>query len=177
MVAAEHKPAAHLTLTDGVILLRPLIPEDAADFLAGEDDEMAKWVSGGRSTLASVQAFIERSQKNWSNGGPRRALGIFDCAGNQVIGFIEVSRLPVLRPDHVNISYGIFKNWRGQGLAVRAINLVAQYLYANAGEKQMILRIPPANTSSLRVAEKAGFTYVGTFDEPEGRFRRYVRNV
>jgi hypothetical protein len=45
-------------LTDGVIFLRPLHPEDALDHLAGEDDEMAKWLSGGRSTLATVQGYI-----------------------------------------------------------------------------------------------------------------------
>jgi RimJ/RimL family protein N-acetyltransferase len=169
----SHNP----TLTDEVILLRPLVPEDSTAYLAGEDDEMAKWVSGGRSTLAGVQAFIKRSQENWSNGSPRRTFGVFDYATNRVIGFIEVNQLPVLGPDQVNISYGIFNDWRGRGLAIKAINLVGQYLHATTGEKQMVLRILPGNISSLRVAEKAGFTFIGLFDEPEGRFRRYVRNI
>ena len=34
-------------LTDGVIFLRPLTAEDAADHLAGEDEEMAKWEAAG----------------------------------------------------------------------------------------------------------------------------------
>lgn len=164
-------------LTDGVIFLRLLTAEDAADQLAGEDDEMAKWVSGGRSTLTSVQAFIERSRENWSSGGPRRPFGIVDCATNQLIGFIEMSKQPVLQPDQINLSYGIFKEWRGRGLAVRAVNLICKYLHATSGEKQMILRVRPANSSSIRVAEKAGFSYIGTFDEPEGRLHRYVREI
>lgn len=53
-----------LRLEDSVIFLRPLHMEDAAAYLAGEDDEMAKWVSGGRSTLATVKAFIENSQES-----------------------------------------------------------------------------------------------------------------
>jgi len=31
-------------LTNGVIFLRPLDLRDAADHLAGEDDEMARWL-------------------------------------------------------------------------------------------------------------------------------------
>jgi hypothetical protein len=50
-------------LTDGIIFLRPLTPEDAADHLAGEDEEMVKWVSGGRSTLATVEAFFQNNQR------------------------------------------------------------------------------------------------------------------
>lgn len=67
-------------LTDGVVFLRPLRPEDAVEHLAGEDDEIAKWLSGGRSTLASVQGYIASCEQNWLNDGPRRAFGIFDCA-------------------------------------------------------------------------------------------------
>jgi hypothetical protein len=52
-------------LTDGVIFLRSLTAQDAADHLAGEDEEMAKWVSGGRSTLSTVEAFIRNNQKSW----------------------------------------------------------------------------------------------------------------
>jgi hypothetical protein len=48
-------------LTDGVVFLRPLCAEDAAEHLAGEDDEMAKWLSGGRSTLANVQKIVRAS--------------------------------------------------------------------------------------------------------------------
>ena len=78
-------------LTDGVIFLRPLTAEDAADHLAGEDEEMAKWVSGGRGTPATVEAFIRNSQENWRSGGPRRTFGVFDCVTNRLVGFIEVN--------------------------------------------------------------------------------------
>jgi len=51
-------------LTDGVIFLRPLHLGDAVDHLAGEDEEMAKWLSGGRSTLAGVQSYITSSEEH-----------------------------------------------------------------------------------------------------------------
>lgn len=162
-------------LTDGVIFLRPLDAEDAADHLAGEDEEMAKWVSGGRSTPATVEAFIRNNQESWRSGGPRRAFGVFDCASNRLAGFIEVNLARLVGPGQVNISYGVFRQCRRQGVALRAINLMDEYLRTATEARQMVLRIVPANTASLRLAEKAGFTFCGLFDEPEGRMARYVR--
>jgi RimJ/RimL family protein N-acetyltransferase len=163
-------------LTDGVIFLRPLAAEDAADHLAGEDEEMSKWVSGGRSTPATVEAFIRSSQENWHSGGPRRAFGVFDCASNRLVGFIEVDLARLVEPGQVNVSYGVFRQWRRQGLALRAIDLMDEYL-RTATEAQMVFRIAPANTASLKLAEKASFTFRGLFDEPEGRMVRYVRDI
>lgn len=170
------KSAYELRLDDGVIFLRPLHVEDATAYLAGEDEEMAKWVSGGRSTLATVKAFIENSRESWRCSGPRRPFGIFDCRTNCVIGFIEMN-LALLEPGQVNISYGIFRDYRGQGLVKRAIELVAEYLQSATDARQMVLQIAPANTRSLKVAEKAGFVYVGVFDTPGGRLARYIRNL
>jgi RimJ/RimL family protein N-acetyltransferase len=164
------------TLTDGVIFLRPLTPKDAADHLAGEDDEMAKWL-GGHSTPATVAAFIENSRHNWRSGGPRRAFGVFDGATRRMIGFIEANLARLVDPGQVNVSYGVFAEWRRQGVALRALDLMEEYLRTATGARQMVLRIAPANTASLKLAEKAGFTFCGVFDEPEGRLVRYVRNL
>lgn len=164
-------------LTDGLVFLRPLDPEDAADHLAGEDDEMAKWVSGGRSTPATVEAFIRNNQESWQTGGPRRAFGVFDCASNRLAGFIEVNLARLAKPNQVNVSYGVFPQWRRQGVALRAINLMGEYLRTATQARQMVLRIVPENTASLKLAEKAGFIFCGLFDEPEGRMARYVRDI
>jgi len=164
-------------LTDGVILLRPLTTEDAVDHLAGEDEEMAKWLSGGRSTLANVEKAILNWQHNWQTDGPRRAFGVFDCATDRLVGFVEANLSRIVEAGQVNVSYGVFRQWRRQGLAVRAINLMDQYLRTTKEASQIVLRIAPANVASLKFAEKAGFTFRGLFDEPEGRMARYVRDI
>ena len=164
-------------LTDGVIFLRPQRMEDAADHLAGEDEEMAKWVSGGRSTPATVEAFIRNNQESWRNGGPRRAFGVFDCASNRLAGFIEVNLARLVEPGQVNISYGVFPQWQRQGIALRAINLMGEYLRTATEARQMVLRIAPENDASLKLAEKAGFAFCGLVDEPEGRMARYIRDI
>ena len=164
-------------LTDGIIFLRPQDAGDAAAHLAGEDDEMAKWVSGGRSTPAGVEAFIRKNQESWRSGGPRRSFGVFDCASNRLAGFIEVNLARLVEPGQVNISYGVFPQWRRRGVALRAINLMGEYLRTATEARQMVLRIVPENTASLKLAEKAGFTFCGLFDEPEGRMARYIRDI
>lgn len=164
-------------LSDGVIFLRPLTAEDAADHLAGEDEEMAKWLSGGPSTLANVQKYIEDCQENWRSAGFRRAFGVFDCSTKELVGSIEVNLARILEPDQVNVSYGMFRPWRRRGLALRALALMSEYLRAATQVRQVVLRIKPANEASLKMAEKAGFTYLGVFDEPEGAMARYVRDV
>ncbi|HEV8491957.1 MAG TPA: GNAT family protein [Candidatus Angelobacter sp.] len=164
-------------LTDGIIFLRPLTVEDAAEHLAGEDEEMTRWVSGGRSTLSNVEAFIRSNQESWRSGGPRRTFGIFDCASHRLTGFIEVNLARHVNPGEVNVSYGIFPQWRRNGLAMRAIDLMDQYLRTATKASRIVLRIFPGNTASLKLAEKAGFTFHGWFDEPEGRMARYVRDL
>ena len=91
--------------------------------------------------------------------------------------FVEANLSRVVDPGQVNVSYGIFQPFRGRGLALLAIDLMEQYLRTSTEARQIVVRIAPANTASLRVAEKAGFTLIGVFDEPEGRLVRYVRDI
>jgi RimJ/RimL family protein N-acetyltransferase len=92
-------------------------------------------------------------------------------------GFIEVNLARSVEPSQVNISYGVFRPWRRQGVALRAINLMGEYLRTATEARQMVLRVMPANTGSLKLAEKAGFIFCGLFDEPEGRMARYIRDI
>jgi len=161
--------------SDSVVTLRPLRSENAVDHLAGEDDEIAKWLTGGRSTMGTVQAYIRSCEENWRSDGPRRAFGIFDCATNRLIGSIEANlALPLLEPTQANVSFGVFPAWRGNGIALRALHLMGAYLKTVNGVRQMVLRISCQNAASLRVGEKSGFQYLGIFAEPEGRMVRYA---
>jgi RimJ/RimL family protein N-acetyltransferase len=164
-------------LTDGVILLRPLCAEDASEHLAGEDDDIAKWLSGGRSTLTTVRSYILRCEENWRSNGPRRAFGIFDCCSSRLVGCIEANLARLLEPGQVNVSYGVFPKWRGKGVAVRALHLMSAYLRTFTDVHRMILRIAPENVASLKVAEKVASRFLGFFDEPEGRMARYALDL
>jgi RimJ/RimL family protein N-acetyltransferase len=134
-------------------------------------------VAQRRAQHARERAGIASNQENWRSNGPRRALGVFECASNRLIGSVEVNLSRLLGPGEVNVSYGIFLHWRGQGLAIRAVNLMGEYLRAATDAIKIVLGISPANAASIRVAEKAGFTLLGVFAEPEGSMTRYIRDV
>jgi RimJ/RimL family protein N-acetyltransferase len=176
----ERAPSPNLT--DGVIQLRPLTQADAAAHLAGEDEEMAKWLNGGHSTPATVRTAIDNFAEQWRTGGPRRAFGVFACTNDQtindqLIGFAEANLELLGNPEEVNVSYGIFRPWRGRGLAGRAIDLIAEYLRSATDARAIILQISPENSSSIRVAEKAGLARVGVYETAEGPRIRYARKL
>lgn len=171
----EHGPIP--SLTDGVIRLRLLTQADAAAHLAGEDEEIAKWLSGGRSTAATVQTAIDNFEEQWRHNGPRRAFGVFDGTNDQLIGFVEANLELLGNPEEINVSYGIFATWRGGGLARRAIDLLAEYLRGATEARRIVLQIAPENARSIRVAEKAGFVGVGLLEGAEGQQVGYVRQL
>jgi hypothetical protein len=63
-------------LTDGVVTLRPMTPADAELHLAGEDEPTVRFLSGGRSTMETVLAWIERNRVSRETSGPVRSFGI-----------------------------------------------------------------------------------------------------
>jgi hypothetical protein len=103
-------------LSDGVIFLRPLCREDDTDFRAGEDDAIAERLSGGRSTPVPVQSYITSCQEHWHVQGPRRAFGTVDAASKTLIGSIEANLALAAGAGQVNISFGVFPDWRGRGM-------------------------------------------------------------
>jgi hypothetical protein len=88
------------TFTDGVVLIRPLAISDAESHFAGEDDEMIRWLSGGRSTLESNRVFIADTLRMWAAGGPQFVFGVrWRCGSADRAGPVPARRREVLR-DH-----------------------------------------------------------------------------
>ena len=52
---------------------------------------------------------------------------------------------------------------RGQGVAVQTVGLVCDILRERGIGRRAAIRVEPENHRSVRVAEKAGFTYVRDF--------------
>jgi RimJ/RimL family protein N-acetyltransferase len=56
----------------------------------------------------------------------------------------------------------VFPENRGQGIAVRAVRLLAGWALSDLRLKEVILEAAEGNAASIRVAEKCHFRYVGT---------------
>ncbi|MFG2551110.1 GNAT family N-acetyltransferase [Streptomyces sp. NPDC048581] len=165
-------------LSDGIVDLSPLCPDDAEAHLAGEDEALVRWLSGGPSTRAGVDAYIRHCQEQWDAGGPLRAFGIRVGADEQLAGTIDLRfTAEGLAPGQVNVAYGLYPSWRGRGLATRAVLLVSRYA-ASEGGKEAVIRAEPENAASVAVARRAGFTPGKQTRGGEGtRLDWYIRDL
>jgi RimJ/RimL family protein N-acetyltransferase len=59
------------------------------------------------------------------------------------------------------IGYSLDPRWRGRGYTTRAVNLVAEWAFANIGIVRLIAGTAPDNIASQRVLERAGFEREG----------------
>jgi hypothetical protein len=78
-------------LTDGVVRLRVLTRADAPEHLAGEDEDLWRWLSGSRATLEVVENAIEVWQGAWRDGARIRNFGVWDEPTGLLAGNVEAS--------------------------------------------------------------------------------------
>ncbi len=142
-------------LADGVIVLRPLGLEDADFHLAGEDEELVRWLNGGRGTVDSVRGYIARAMDSWAEGGPIFSFGIRIIDADQLVGTIDVQlRQPYLGERQANVAYGLYPLWRGRGFATRAVLLAVAFLERRYDMSEAVIRTDPDNEASAVVARR-----------------------
>ena len=145
------------------IVLRHFRPDDVVTHLKGEDKAISMWLSGGVSSVDSVTRWIQSNDDNWANGGPRFAFAI-QKPGEELVGMIEInidySHFAGLQPGDANVSYGLYPQFRGRGLATAALLKVRDFMMTK-GVKRAVVRIEPENVNSVRLAERAGYSYTG----------------
>ncbi|GIG69812.1 GNAT family N-acetyltransferase [Phytomonospora endophytica] len=168
------------TLTDGLVTLSPLGPADAEAHFAGEDDELVRWLSGGRSTLDGVRDYIGLCVRRWAELAPHRAFAVRVGAEPVLAGTLDVQfelPHPILAPGQANLAYGLYPRWRGRGIAARAVVLACAYA-AGEGATQAVIRADPDNPRSSAVAHRTGFTFQRRLVEPDGeRLDWFVRDL
>ncbi|MET7311245.1 GNAT family N-acetyltransferase [Streptomyces sp. NPDC005571] len=167
-----------MELSDGVVTLSPLCLDDVDAHLAGEDEQLVRWLSGGPGTRAGVEKYVALCMEQWVADGPLRAFGIRAGDRKVLAGTIDLRfDTADLAPGQVNIAYGLYPAWRGKGLATRAVALVRGYAAA-AGATQGVIKADPENGASVAVARRAGFTYLKQVAEADGAlFNWYVHDL
>jgi RimJ/RimL family protein N-acetyltransferase len=166
-------------LTDGELVLKPFELGDAADHLAGDDDQQARWL-GGKSTEASVRGWILRNKEHWKNDGPVYNFSVRDAAG-RLIGMVEANTnyqaLRGVDEGDANISYAIYPQARRKGYASRAVTLLETFL-AGRGMRRSVIRVPPENMASLGVPRRLGYEDTGKITAEDGEdVRVFVKDL
>jgi RimJ/RimL family protein N-acetyltransferase len=142
------------------IRLRPVVLDEAEEWLAGEDDEQIRWFEApGPAPLSNVVRAITEWQASWEVHGGIRHWGIRPVDSDTILGGVELRKLG---NEEVNLSYLVFPPYRRRGIAVEASKLAIDYAAREMGARRVIVKMLQDHDLSLAVARRLGAKPVGT---------------
>jgi RimJ/RimL family protein N-acetyltransferase len=161
-----------VTLSDGVVSLRPWSRDDAWFMAKAHADPAIQRYSGSHDRLghtgppmstADAQAIIDQLVLNWrafaATGIPSVAFAIQDARSGHLLGACGVDTWTA--EDVAQVGYWIAPSARGRGYATRAAVLLTRWLF-DQGAARVFLTVVAGNEGSVAVARRAGFVYEGT---------------
>jgi RimJ/RimL family protein N-acetyltransferase len=144
-------------LSDGVVTLRPLGPDDLGflTVLRNLPEVIATSVPAVRPSAEELRRRTGRAAAHWL-AGTRADLVIVDTASGRPAGEIGLFYQEPMTGQAM-IGYSTLPEFRGRGFTTRAAQLVALWAFAETGIARLIAGANPGNKASQRVLEKAGF--------------------
>ena len=141
-----------------MIRLRALDPQDADALLLGQDDALAREISGGRWDRAALVAFLDRCSR-WSSDGPIREYAAVDGMASGG----GLNRLaPGVERGHAAMTYWVLPAHRGKGLGQEIASALVDCARGDQRISQLVLFIAPHNDPSRAVARNIGAAPTGT---------------
>ena len=165
------------TLTTGRLILRELLPSDAADVLVFRGDpEVQKYDDPPIHTLQEAADFIEEMRQACAKQD-QQIWAVTLKGSDTVIGLVSL-QYPSRRGDQYHrraeVGYGIARSSWGQGIGSEAVRAVVGYGFGQLRLNRIYARTIADNFESVRLLEKLGFVREGTQRqhslEDDGRF-------
>lgn len=148
-----HSPELGHPIGDGVICLRPPTPEDTEVLIGGRDSVFHRFMGDGDPEPQPLACIT---------------------VDGVVVGWIDYdSPRPWLGAGEVNVGYNVFPEFRGNGYATRALDMLVGHLGDDPAVVAATLLIDPDNEGSIGVAHRAGFV---RHDDVDGE-RFYKRST
>lgn len=148
-----------ITLSDGVVTLRPWLRADAEAIFAAISEsraELQRWLpaAGAVASVHQVRNYIELTN-DWRGIGQAYDFVITDAQTGSVLGGCGLTQI---NRNHyfANLYYWVRSGSTQRGLARRAIRLAARFGLEGLGLARVEIVVQPENTASLRAAEGAG---------------------
>lgn len=165
------------TLTTERLVLRELLPTDAADVLVFRGDpEVQKYDDPPIHTLKESADFIEEMRLACANGD-QQTWAVTRKGDDTVIGLVSLqhpNRHGDLYHRRAEVGYGIARATWGQGIGSEAVRAVVQYGFEQLNFNRIYAVTIADNHESVRLLEKLGFVREGTQRqhslEEDGRF-------
>ena len=151
------------TLTDGWIDLRPVSPEDTAEFYAAFLESwptLRPWMNWGEEIcdIRSAQAHLELKADEWRRGEAYTFL--VESKDGRFLGMCGLSQFN-WRHRFANVGYWVRPSQRGKAIMPAAVRVLAGFAFEVLKLHRMELLIEPSNLASRRAAEKSGAHFEG----------------
>jgi RimJ/RimL family protein N-acetyltransferase len=162
-----------VTLSDGIVTLRPWSRDDARFWAESSADPAIRRYNGAHDrqgrpapppSTADAEAVIDEFAANWrafaTTGTPIGVVfAITDARSGELAGCCGVDDWT--KEDVAQFGYWLAPRARGRGFATRAAILLTRWLF-DLGAARVFLTIVSGNEDSVAVARRAGFVYEGT---------------
>ena len=145
-------------LRDGDVTLRPWMFDDVDAARLQHDQEIAHWF-GFPAVIPpeeNQRQGIERWQRGYADG--RRVVSFLVEYQARVAGTVEVRQTG---DGNGELSWAVFPDHRGQGVATRGMRLLIRYAFEELGLHRLTANIEPDNRASLRTAGRVGLRREG----------------
>ena len=140
-------------LDDGTISLRMRRATDLPAIMAASEDPATQmWLDDKPLTEGDAAASLRRTAEAWASR-ERAPLVIADTT-TAPLGLIN---LRLISMSTATVAYSVFPAARGQGIAPRAVKILARWAFAQLQIDTLVLEADARNLPSIRVAEKSGF--------------------
>ncbi|MEU5942634.1 GNAT family N-acetyltransferase [Micromonospora sp. NPDC047548] len=148
-------------LTDGVVTLRRLAPEDtdALYRLHTLPEVVASRVRQVPPTRAAIARRCAIAESGWLTGGSADFALLDEATGTLAGGCALSYDEPAT--GQAMIGYSLLPEARGRGLTTRAVCLLAGWAFGEVGLARLWAGTAPDNVASQRVLERAGFRREG----------------
>ncbi|HLT11249.1 MAG TPA: GNAT family N-acetyltransferase [Micromonosporaceae bacterium] len=146
-------------LTDGVVCLRPLGPDDIPDVVEIRTLPDVVQTSVGLPDPDVIAKRCREAEASWL-AGERADFTIRDAATGAFAGEIGLYYWG-FRTSEAMTGYSMLPAWRGRGYATRAVRLLARWAFSHVGIARLVAGTAPWNEASQRVLARAGFQREG----------------
>lgn len=160
-------PHEEIKVSDNIRLIQ-LQPEQAGRLFELTDSnreylgEFLPWVPYVRSSHDSLK-HIQETLDNRANG---KAYTYGIEVDGEIVGDISLRNLGSDKTtEQAEIGYWLAKDYAGKGITTLATRALTDYGINKLGLEKVIIRVAPDNVASNKVAEKAGYIFIGQIDD------------
>jgi RimJ/RimL family protein N-acetyltransferase len=148
-------------LSDGVVRLRPMADGDVDAVVAAcQDPEIPRWTRVPTPYgEAEARAWLAE-QGTRRDAGSALELVVVEEESGELVGSVAIADI-VWQEGRADLGYWVAKGARGQGIATRAVGLLARWALESLPIDRLQICAEPENAASRRVAERCGFTFEG----------------